>query len=84
MGASIYTRPRYSDAYDYTGYPDANRAFGNTIGGGGFAGVGVGYQFTPFRPARRHHRRVPLLSTGLRGSEYYKGPISTTGSGRTA
>ncbi|MFF9553024.1 outer membrane protein [Methylobacterium fujisawaense] len=79
VGASIYTRPRYSDAYDYTGYPDANRAFGNTIGGGGFAGVGVGYQFTPF--LRGDITGEYRYSTGLRGSEYYKGPDFDNGLG---
>ena len=79
VGASVYTRPRYSEAYDYTGYPDANRSFGNEIGGGGFAGVGVGYQFTPF--LRGDVTGEYRYSTGLRGSEYYKGPEFDNGLG---
>ncbi|MGE8128731.1 outer membrane protein [Methylobacterium sp. NPDC080182] len=79
VGASIYTRPRYSDAYDYTGYAESNRAFGNAVGGGGFAGVGVGYQFTPF--LRGDITGEYRYSTGLRGSEYYKGPDFDNGLG---
>ena len=72
-------RPKYSEAYDYTGYSDANRSFGNEIGGGGFAGVGVGYQFTPF--LRGDMTGEYRYSTGLRGSEYYKGPDFDNGLG---
>ncbi|KNY21236.1 MULTISPECIES: outer membrane protein [Methylobacterium] len=79
VGASVYTRPRYTEAYDYTGYADANRSFGNEIGGGGFAGVGVGYQFTPF--LRGDVTGEYRYSTGLRGSEYYKGPEFDNGLG---
>ncbi|MER2291250.1 porin family protein, partial [Methylobacterium brachiatum] len=64
---------------DYTGYADANRSFGNEIGGGGFAGVGVGYQFTPF--LRGDVTGEYRYSTGLRGSEYYKGPEFDNGLG---
>ncbi|MGU3664757.1 outer membrane protein [Methylobacterium sp. A49B] len=79
VGASIYTRPKYSEAYDYTGYADANRSFGNVIGSGGFAGVGVGYQFTPF--FRGDITGEYRYSTGLRGSEYYRGPDYDDGLG---
>jgi opacity protein-like surface antigen len=79
VGASVYTRPKYTEAYDYTGYPDANRAFGNEVGGGGFAGVGVGYQFTPF--FRADVTGEYRYSTGLRGSEYYRGPDYDDGLG---
>ncbi|MCJ2055829.1 outer membrane beta-barrel protein [Methylobacterium sp. J-048] len=79
VGASVYTRPKYTEAYDYTGYPDANRSFGNEVGGGGFAGVGVGYQFTPF--LRGDVTGEYRYSTGLRGSEYYKGPEFDNGLG---
>lgn len=79
VGASIYNRPKYSEAYDYTGYPDANRSFGNEIGGGGFAGVGVGYQFTPF--FRGDITGEYRYATGLRGSEYYRGPDYDDGLG---
>lgn len=79
VGASIYDRPKYTEAYDYTGYSDDNRSFGNKIGGGGFAGVGVGYQFTPF--FRGDVTGEYRYATGLRGSEYYKGPDYDDGLG---
>ena len=79
VGASIYDKTTYSTAYDYTDYPEANRSFGNGIGGGGFAGVGVGYQFTPF--LRGDVTGEYRYSMGLRGSEYYKGPDYDDGLG---
>ncbi|MFD0935986.1 outer membrane protein [Methylobacterium trifolii] len=79
VGASVYTRPTYSTAYDYTGYADDNRSFGNAIGGGGFAGVGVGYQFNPF--FRGDVTGEYRFSTGLRGTEYYRGPDFDDGLG---
>ena len=79
VGASVYDRAKYSTSYDYNGYPDENRAFGNEVGGGGFAGVGVGYQFTPF--LRGDVTGEYRYSTGLRGSEYYKGVTDENGLG---
>ncbi|WP_375462706.1 outer membrane protein [uncultured Methylobacterium sp.] len=79
VGASIYDKTTYSSTYDYTGYADANRSYGNGLGGGGFAGVGVGYQFTPF--LRGDVTGEYRYSTGLRGSEYYRGPDYDDGLG---
>ncbi|MCJ2010277.1 porin family protein [Methylobacterium sp. E-041] len=79
VGASVYDRAKYSTSYDYAGYPEANRSYGNEVGGGGFAGVGVGYQFTPF--LRGDVTGEYRYSTGLRGSEYYRGPDYDNGLG---
>lgn len=76
VGASVYDRAKYSTAYDYVDAhapSDVNRQFGDAVGGGGFAGVGVGYQFTPF--FRGDVTGEYRYSTGLRGSEYYNGPV---------
>ena len=69
VGASVYTRPTLK-TYDDCGdcYTD-KRSFDNAIGGGGFAGVGVGYQFTPF--FRGDVTGEYRYSTGLRGANYY-------------
>ena len=80
MSAPASTTARNTPAaYDYTGYSDSNRSFANEIGGGGFAGVGVGYQFTPF--FRGDVTGEYRYATGLRGSEYYRGPDYDDGLG---
>ncbi|ACL59417.1 outer membrane protein [Methylobacterium nodulans] len=44
VGASIYTEPKLSTLPQ----PDPVRYYNSDIGGGGFAGVGIGYQFNPW------------------------------------
>ncbi|MDP4021652.1 outer membrane beta-barrel protein [Methylobacterium sp. NEAU 140] len=79
VGASIYDRTKYVSYDDCHTCGGDKRAFGNAIGSGGFAGVGVGYQFTPF--FRGDVTAEYRYSTGLRGSNYYNFGTDDWGNG---
>ncbi|MGU3540267.1 outer membrane protein [Methylobacterium sp. A54F] len=81
VGVSIYDEPVYSTyGYDkHPGYKSNEVSFQNAVGSGGFAGVGVGYQFNSF--LRGDVTGEYRFSTGLRGSSYYQGGVDEFGYG---
>lgn len=63
VGASIYTQPKLSTVAQ----PDAVNYYNTDLAGGGFAGVGVGYQFNPW--LRADVTGEYRFSAGLRAND---------------
>ncbi|MFE1598469.1 outer membrane protein [Methylobacterium sp. ID0610] len=71
VGASIYTEPHLSTVPQ----PDPVHYYGSEIGGGGFAGIGVGYQVNPW--LRGDVTGEYRFSAGMRANDRINAPPYT-------
>ncbi len=71
VGASIYTRPKLSTAPS----PDVVNYYNTDLGGGGFAGIGIGYQFNSW--LRGDVTGEYRFSSGFRTNDRIKSKYST-------
>ncbi|GJD63835.1 outer membrane protein [Methylobacterium frigidaeris] len=71
VGASIYTRPKLSTVPS----PDVVNYYNTDLGGGGFAGIGVGYQFNSW--LRGDVTGEYRFSSGFRTNDRFKSKYPT-------